>query len=117
MGWRAFLGLALAVAAGAVPACGAGAGGPRDAVRDAPAFIDPRAAICTDASTSSIRFDLVQAIFTEDCVTCDTRGDDLNLTAGVAWGDLVNQPAPSAEACGGTLVVPGDPTASYLYQK
>jgi hypothetical protein len=59
----------------------------------------------------------VQTIFTENCVTCHTRGDDLNLSAGVAWADLVNQPAPTAESCGGTLVVPGEPSASYLYQK
>jgi hypothetical protein len=108
---------ALAFIAGGVPACGGGAGGSRDAARDTPAFVDPRAAICADASTSSVGFDLVQTIFTEDCVTCHTRGDDLNLTSGVAWADLVNQPAPRAEACGGTLVVPGDPGASYLYQK
>ena len=110
--------LAVAVsAAAAVPACGAGAGGARDAARDVPPSVDPRAAICADASTGSVRFELVQTIFTDDCVTCHTRGDDLNLSAGAAWADLVNQPAPSAEACGGTLVVPGDPGASYLYQK
>ena len=108
---------AVAVAALPLLGCGAGAGGPRDAARDTPAFVDPRAAICADASTSSVGFDLVQTIFTQDCVTCHTRGDDLNLMSGVAWADLVGQPAPAAEACGGTLVVPGDPNASYLYQK
>jgi hypothetical protein len=107
------------VAAAALPlvACGSSAGGTRDAARDTPAVVDPRAAICADASTSAVSFDLVQTIFTTNCVTCHTRGDDLNLSAGVAWADLVNQPAPTAEACGGTLVVPGDPSASYLYQK
>jgi hypothetical protein len=37
------------------------------------------------------------------------------LTADVSWGNLVGRTAP--ESCGGTLVVPGDPSASYLYQK
>lgn len=109
---RAFAAWALAVTS-----CGAGAAGTRDAARDRPAFVDPRAAICADASSSAVGFDLVQTIFTDDCVTCHTRGDDLNLTSGAAWADLVNRPAPAAEACGGTLVVPGDPNASYLYQK
>jgi hypothetical protein len=98
-------------------ACGPAPRGSRDAARDAPPIADPRAAICADAATSPVGFDLVQTILTQDCVTCHTQGDDLNLTAGVAWQDLVNQPAPSAEACGGILVVPGDPNASYLYQK
>jgi hypothetical protein len=108
---------ALAVATLAVAGCGAGAAGARDAARDIPAFVDPRAAVCADASTSAVRFDLVQTILTQNCVTCHTRGDDLNLTAGAAWADLVNQPAPAAESCGGTLVVPGNPGASYLYEK
>jgi hypothetical protein len=112
---------AVAIAALPTVACGTSPGGARDAARDiardTPAVVDPRAAICADASTSSVGFDLVQTIFTENCVTCHTRGDDLNLSAGVAWADLVNQPAPTAEACGGTLVVPGEPSGSYLYQK
>jgi hypothetical protein len=98
-------------------ACGAASGGSRDAARDLPAVVDPRAAICADASASPVGFAVVQTIFDQDCVTCHTRGDDLNLTSGAAWADLVNRPAPAAEACGGTLVVPGDPNASYLYQK
>jgi hypothetical protein len=109
--------LAVAVTTLAFAGCGASNAGTRDAARETPPVVDPRAAICADASTSAVGFDLVQTIFTENCVTCHTRGDDLNLSAGVAWADLVNQPAPTAEACGGTLVVPGDPTASYLYQK
>jgi len=31
--------------------------------------------------------------------------------------NLVNHAAPAAESCGGILVVPGNPDASYLYQK
>jgi hypothetical protein len=118
-GTSVVLALALALPALAAPACSAGGGaeGTRDAARDTPAFVDPRAAICADASTSSVGFDLVQTIFTQNCVTCHSLGNDLNLTSGVAWSDLVNHPAPTTEACGGTLVVPDDPNASYLYQK
>jgi mono/diheme cytochrome c family protein len=60
---------------------------------------------------------VIQTIFSQNCVTCHSPGSDLNLQAGAAWSDLVNQPAPVSEACGGTLVVPGDAAASYLYQK
>ena len=86
---------------------------------ETPPGVDPRAAICgeVEAGAAAVGFDVVQRIFRQDCVTCHGPGDDLNLTAGAAWGDLVNQPSPSSEACGGTLVVPGNPSASYLYQK
>jgi hypothetical protein len=113
--WLASL-MGLGLAALSMGGCGSG-GGARDAARDAPAVADPRAAICAEAGTSAVPFDIVQTIFNQDCVTCHSRGDDLNLSAGVAWLDLVNQPAPPAEACGGTLVVPDNPGASYLYQK
>ena len=59
----------------------------------------------------------MQAIFSQNCVICHSLGNDLNLEAGVSWANLVNRPAPTSEACGGTLVVPGSPSASYLYQK
>jgi hypothetical protein len=36
---------------------------------------------------------------------------------GHAYAAIVGQPAPADEACGGTLVVPGSPDSSYLYQK
>jgi len=80
---------------------------------------DPRAAICTEpeAGTSSVNYQVIQTIFNQNCVICHSPGNDLNLQAGVSWPALVNQPAPSAEACGGTLVVPGNSSASYLYQK
>ena len=42
-------------------------------------------------------------------------GNGLVLSADVSWANLVQRAAP--ETCGGVLVVPGDPTASYLYQK
>jgi hypothetical protein len=80
---------------------------------------DPRAAICTEleAGTYNVSYEVIQTIFSQNCVTCHSSGNDLNLQAGTSWSALVNQPAPSAEDCGGTLVVPGNPTASYLYQK
>ncbi len=59
----------------------------------------------------------MQAIFTQNCIVCHGAGNDLDLRPGVSSANLVNQPAPSPEACGGTLVVPGNPSASYLYQK
>jgi hypothetical protein len=80
---------------------------------------DPRAAICTEreAGTTVVPYEVMQMIFNQNCVICHSPGNDLNLQAGVSWTNLVNQPAPSSEACGGILVVPGDPSASYLYQK
>ena len=103
--------------------CGSGTkardAGLRDARLDVPPFADPRAAICAgrDAGTSLVGYDVLQTVFDQNCVTCHSTGNDLDLQAGVSWANLVNQPAPAAEACGGTLVVPGSPSASYLYQK
>jgi len=82
---------------------------------------DPRAAICATADAAGVTslppFDLIQQIFTENCVTCHSPGADVDLSPGVAWGNLVNRPAPSTESCGGTLVIPGNAPMSYLYQK
>ena len=103
--------------------CGSGTkaadAGLRDARSDVPPVTDPRAAICAgrDAGTSLVGYDVIQTVFNQNCVICHTTGNDLNLRAGVSWANLVNQPAPAAEACGGTLVVPGSASASYLYQK
>jgi len=99
-------------------ACGGGTSA-RDAGRDVPIATDPRAAICTEleAGSSLVTYDVVKTIFNQNCVICHSPGNDLDLQAGVSWANLVNQPAPASEACGGTLVVPGSPSASYLYQK
>jgi len=82
---------------------------------------DPRAAICATAEaagqTAAPPFEIVQQIFDNECVSCHTQGADLDLTSAVAWGDLLGVPAPVTESCGGTLVVAGDPDASYLVQK
>jgi hypothetical protein len=74
---------------------------------------------------AAISFDVIQKVFTEHCTSCHSSevdaavagAADLDLSAGHAWMNLVGQPAPAAESCGGTLVVPGDPAGSYLYQK
>jgi mono/diheme cytochrome c family protein len=83
--------------------------------------MDPRAAICATADAAGLGaappFDLIQQIFDDNCVSCHSPGADVDLSPGVAWTNLVGRPAPSPEACGGTLVVPGDAEASYLYQK
>jgi hypothetical protein len=109
---------------------GCGGGAPtrtRDAQADATADVqsiehdDPRAAICASADAAGLTaappFDLIQQIFDGNCTSCHSPGADVDLSPGVAWGDLVGRPAPATEACGGTLVVPGSPDPSYLYQK
>lgn len=106
-------------AAACLAGCGAGAAQHHDAAVDRPLPIDPRAAICSqvEAGATSVGFDTVQTVFTQNCVICHGLGYQVDLSAGHAWANLVNQPAPASESCGGTLVVPGDPASSYLYQK
>jgi hypothetical protein len=91
----------------------------RDAGLDIRPVTDPRAAICAgrEAGTLLVGYDVIQTIFDQNCVVCHSTGNDLNLQARVSWANLVNHPAPSSETCGGTLVVSGSPSASYLYQK
>lgn len=71
-------------------------------------------------------FAAVQAIFAAaNCARCHDPAHPvvpeaptfvaLPLTADAAYGALVGRPAH--EACGGTLVTPGNPAASYLYHK
>ena len=107
--------------------CGGTTQATSDARADAPADgsvaerQDPRAAICATADAAGLTaappFDLIQQIFDDNCTSCHSPGADVDLSPGVAWGDLVGRAAPPTEACGGTLVVPGGPDASYLYQK
>lgn len=109
----------LLVAVGGCSGGGAGAAH-RDAgsVADRPAVADPRAAICARADASGpVPYAIVQQIFDDQCVSCHGTGADLDLQDGVAWSNLVDQPAPAAESCGGRLVVPGAPSTSYLFQK
>ena len=74
---------------------------------------------------AAISFGVIQTVFTEHCTSCHSSeidaavagAADLDLSAGHAWANLVGRQAPASESCGGTLVVPGDPGGSYLYQK
>ena len=64
----------------------------------------------------------VQRLFDFACIGCHCCSDPLTLTDGNSWSNLVGRAAPRSDAqtdesCGGTLVVPGDPQSSYLYQK
>jgi len=83
---------------------------------DRPVAPDPRAAICSTVEAgTNVAYDAIQSIFDKNCVTCHGGAGDLVLQDGVSWGDIVNRTA--METCGGTLVVPGNPGESYLYQK
>ena len=108
------------LAALALGACSSSAAKPpADGGRDVSVdyvYVDPRTDVCSDGGAAPT-YDVMQRIFDENCVTCHTVGADLDLAAGVSWANLVGQPPPPSEACGGTLVVAGDPGASYLYQK
>jgi hypothetical protein len=64
----------------------------------------------------------VQAIFDQYCTLCHDAAKQnipaypaLPLTADASRASLVSKPAH--ETCGGTLVVPGDPSHSYLVHK
>jgi hypothetical protein len=78
----------------------------------------------TDAAsdTSAAPYSAVQAVFDNRCITCHSATAlglpgyaKLPLTSDVSYQNLVNKPAN--ETCGGTLVVPGKPDQSYLWQK
>ena len=120
--WHAFRGAAaLAVAAvsilaGACASSQAHAGDAgHDGAADAP---DPRTAICASPNAAAPPYALVQQIFDLHCTSCHgTSGPEVVLVDGVAWNNLVGKAPPPNESCGGTLVVAGDPGASYLYQK
>jgi len=117
----------LAIAAAAVLADCGGAQATPDAHPDVRSDlqsveqVDPRAAICATADAAGVAssppFEVVQQIFDGNCVVCHSPGADVDLSPGVSWGNLVNRPPPATEACGGTLVIPGDAAMSYLYQK
>jgi hypothetical protein len=108
-----FAGIALLIGCG-----GAGSPGARDAGAAEHHYVDPRADVCADPGAATPPFALIQRIFTENCTSCHTDGvPRVNLQPGVSWSGLVQQPAPAPESCGGVLVVPGQPSASYLIQK
>jgi hypothetical protein len=81
---------------------------------------DRIAALCARyqaQATSPPSFAVVQTIFDDACTSCHTAAADLDLSDGHAWSALVNHAAPASEACGQTLVIPGDSGSSYLFQK
>jgi cytochrome c5 len=85
---------------------------------DRPPVADPRAVVCAEIDAGApVPYAVVQQIFDSQCVTCHAPGADLVLQDAVSWSNLVDRASPRAEACGGTLVVPGDPSSSYLFQK
>jgi hypothetical protein len=84
------------------------------------------APICTDSEIGDAgvapTFTHVQRVFDNSCVLCHCCGDALTLTSGMSYSQLVGRMAPNSvrsvdESCGGVLVTPGNPAASYLYQK
>jgi hypothetical protein len=99
--------------------CNAGPSPARDAGADHPNPVDPRAAVCSsaDGGSDAVAFAQIQQIFSDSCIFCHAAGSPLNLTVGMSRDDLVGQAASPPDSCGGTLVVPGDPTGSYLYVK
>lgn len=96
----------------------AGCSGGGRAAAHPDAAVDPRASICGQVDAGApVPYAIVQQIFDGNCVSCHGAGADLVLQDNVSWSNLVNHAAPPAESCGGTLVVPGDPAKSYLFQK
>jgi hypothetical protein len=77
----------------------------------------PAREICADPSAAAPPYRLVQQIFDDNCTSCHVAGAMVNLLPGSSWSGLVGKPAPAPDSCGGTLVVPGQPSASYLFQK
>jgi hypothetical protein len=84
--------------------------------QDAPRA-DPRASICADPAAAAPPYRLIQQIFDVNCTSCHVAGPMVNLSAGASWNDLVQNPTPTPESCGGVLVVPGQPSMSYLFEK
>jgi hypothetical protein len=81
--------------------------------------------LCSDAQQGDAgiapSFANVQKLFNQNCIGCHCCNDTLDLSQGVSYAHLVNQSLAKEngvdETCGGTLVTPGDPSKSYLYQK
>ena len=114
---KPFAALALVLAG-----CGSAASPPDMAVPDL--ALPP--GVCTDPVPPDggvpPTFANVQKVFDGNCLfSCHCCSSEVDLNPGHAWADLVGVTAPSMASAGdltcGTLVVPGDPTHSYLYQK
>jgi hypothetical protein len=85
--------------------------------------VDAPSGLCTDQAPLPPTFASVQQILDARCTTCHGPSVELDLEPGVSYANLVNRVAPNYtnpfvdESCGGVLVEPGAPMASYLYQK
>lgn len=88
-----------------------------------PVTPDAPSGLCSDASPLAPTFGNVQRVFSASCTSCHIAPAELDLRATTSYASLVGKPAldyampPTMDACGGTLVVPGQPDASYLYIK
>ena len=76
------------------------------------------------SSTVSFARDIQEAIFTPSCATVGCHAGEnpsgaLNLEAGEAWGEIVNQPSTEQTRTGTTLdrIEPERPARSYLFLK
>jgi hypothetical protein len=111
----ALLRLAVTVVISAAAGCSSGSPGAAPSARGDAGEEPVEAGVsCAEPAPT---FAEVQLLFGQSCVSCHAEGNDLDLTASVAYANLVGHPAPQAESCGGVLVVPGSPEASYLYMK
>ena len=92
------------------------------ACSSAPASPDAFLGFCDDQHPLAPTFTNMQQLF-RACTTCHGAQVELSLAPAVSYGNLVNKPPPNYanpptnESCGVLLVVPGDPTNSYLFQK
>lgn len=88
-----------------------------------PVTPDAFAGLCSPEMPAAPTFGNVQQLFSSTCAACHVAPAQLDLSAGHSYADLVGIQAPSYtdpptdESCGGLLVSPGNPDASYLYQK
>ncbi|CAN5496946.1 hypothetical protein BH11MYX1_BH11MYX1_51910 [soil metagenome] len=79
--------------------------------------------LCSDQLPAAPTYTNVQGLLRTNCVVCHASGVELDLTAGVSYANLVGRTPPNYanpmtdEACGTTLVAPGNPDGSYLYRK
>lgn len=103
----------------ALAACGGGGASPADLAVAPPDLTPP---VCRDPvppdGGAAPTFANVQRIFAESCESCHCCNGEVDFAPAAAWANLVGKGAPTAgDACGGPLVTPGDPAASYLYVK
>jgi len=92
-----------------------GCGGP-------PAAPDAFLGFCSDQHPLAPTFTNVQLLF-EACTSCHGATVELPLVPAQSYANLVGKAPPNYaqpptdESCGVVLVKPGDPAASYLFQK